>query len=310
VHTRLESQLRMMGFELQSTDLPMLLVVLIWGANFSIVKLALAEFSPLVFTALRFVVAALILLVFLWIREGSIAPAAGSWWPLIGAGIVGNTLYQVLFTLGLSMTTAANSALLVSITPALVAFLGAMIGIERLTRIVGLGIALALLGVIFVLATRGVALSFETLGGDLLVLGSACCWTLYTLSVQSIGAKMSPLRITTLTMVTGVPGLLLVGGPGLLQMNWATISLGAWGGLAYATLLALVACYVIWNSSVQVAGSNRTAVYGCLIPIVATLVAWPLLDEQPTLWQALGAALVIAGVLLTRKTSRQARSQE
>lgn len=291
---------------LAATDLGMLLVVLIWGANFAVVKTSLAEFPALAFTALRFAAAALLLALIAYAREGSLAPPRGSLRKLVGLGLVGNTFYQLLFIVGLDLTTAGNTALLISTTPVLVALLGAVLRIERITRHVGAGIALAFAGIVFVLASRGVALSLDTLGGDLLVLCSSLFWALYTLGVRSLGDGISPLRITALTMLIGTPGLLLAGGPQLARGQWLAASWTAWAGLGYSAVFALVVAYAIWNASVRAVGSSRTSVYSCLIPVVAALVSWPVLGERPTPAQGLGAALIIAGILLTRRRPKPA----
>jgi drug/metabolite transporter (DMT)-like permease len=286
---------------LPATDLAMLAVVLIWGANFSVVKLALQEIPPLAFAGLRFALAAALLWAIARWREGATPLPPGSLGKLIWVGVVGNTLYQLGFIYGLSLTTAANASLLIATTPAMVALAGALLGIERLRATTVAGIALAFCGVVLVLLARGLSFSREGVVGDLLLIGSAVCWTVYTLGVRTVGAGISPLRITSTTMLTGVPGLLLLGIPEFATVPWAAVSGGAWLGLAYSTLLALVLAYVLWNNSVRVVGSNRTAIYGCAIPLVAALVAWPALGERPTPLQGLGAALIIAGVLLTRR---------
>lgn len=288
-------------FGIPTTDLTMLLVVLIWGANFSVTKIALLELPPLAFAAIRFGIAGVLLWLILRWREGVRPLPPGAFWKLTWVGIIGNTCYQVLFTYALTITTAANGALLIATTPALVALIGALLGIEKLRRNIVLGILLAFAGVILVLLARGLAFTQAGLIGDALMLGAALCWTIYTLGVRTVAGEMSPLAITTWTMITGVPGLLLVSVPDLLRIEWAAISGLAWASLAYATILALVLSYVLWNNSVRVAGSNRTAIYGCAIPLVAALVAWPLLGEVPTALQGMGAVLIIGGVLLTRR---------
>jgi drug/metabolite transporter (DMT)-like permease len=283
------------------TDLTMILVVLIWGANFTVVKLALNDLPPLAFAALRFSGAALLLWLIMRVREGRRPLPPGSLRKLIWVGLVGNTIYQIGFTYGLKLTTAANASLLISTTPALVAGFGMLLGIERIRRTGAFGIALAITGVALILSAQGLHLGGDQLLGDLLLLGCALSWTIYTLGVRTLVTGLSPLAITTWTMVTGVPGLLLLGLPDLLRLEWAAVSAGAWAGLAYAMLLGIVVAYVLWNQSVRVAGSNRTAIYGCAIPLVATLVAWPVLGEAPTWLQGVGALLIISGVLLTRR---------
>ncbi|MFL6230241.1 MAG: DMT family transporter [Pyrinomonadaceae bacterium] len=291
-----------------ATDLGMLLVVVIWGANFAIVKASLAQIPPLAFTALRFGVASVLLLPITYAREGSVAPPRGSVWKLVGLGLVGNTIYQLLFIVGLSHTTAANSALLIATTPVLVALLGGLLGVERVTRYVALGIALAFAGITLIVAARGVTISRLTLRGDLLVFASAFCWALYTLGVRKLGGNVSPLRITALTMLTGTPGLLLAGIRQLIATNWRAVGWMGWAGLAFSSVLSLVVAYAIWNTSVRAVGSSRTAIYACATPLVAALVSWLLLGEHFVALQAVGAAFVIGGVLLTRRRSKEATS--
>lgn len=283
------------------TDLTMMLVVLIWGVNFSVVKIAMTQIAPLAFTAIRFTIASVVLLGILRLREGAIVwPEGQHFWKMVLFGIIGNTCYQICFTIGLSITTAANAALIIAMTPALIALFGAMLGVERITRSMILGIFLACSGVVFIVATHDLAFSRHTLSGDLLMLLASLCWAIYTLGVRSIDHTSSPLNITTLTMVTGTFGLVLIGIPDLLRTDWGAVSMAAWGGLGYAALLGLVVAYFLWNNSVRLVGGNRTAIYGCAIPLVAALVAWPLLGEQLTVLQGIGAVLIVTGVLLTR----------
>ena len=279
----------------------MLLVVLIWGANFSIVKLALVQIPPLAFTALRFTIASALLMLILRWREGKTSLPPGTLWKLVWLGVVGNTLYQVFFIIGLSITTAANSALLVATTPVMVALLGALTGVERLTRNVAAGVALAFTGIALVIAARGITLSRATLTGDALVFIGVIFWSIYTLGVRSLPGEISSLRVTALTLLTGTPGLIVLGKPGLFAVEWKLLGVRAWGGLAYATFLALVVAYVLWNVSIRKVGGSRTAVYTCVTPLVAALVAWPLLGERPVPLQGVGAALIVVGVLLTRR---------
>jgi drug/metabolite transporter (DMT)-like permease len=304
-HEHDEQTLRDDARGFSATDFGMLLVVVIWGANFAIVKASLAQIPPLAFTALRFGIASVLLFVVILAREGSIAPPRGSWWKLIGLGLVGNTIYQLLFITGLDETTAANSALLIATTPVLVGLLGGLLRIERVTRRVAAGIALAFTGITLVVAARGVSLSLLTLRGDLLVFASAICWALYTLGVRALGGGLSPLRITALTMLTGTPGLLLVGLPQLMRLDWRAVAFSGWAGLAYTAALSLVLAYAIWNTSVRVVGSSRTAIYACATPLVASVFSWLLLGERAYPLQGGGALLIVAGVLLTRRRAKR-----
>ncbi len=279
----------------------MLLVTLIWGANFTIMKLGLAAMPPLAYTAIRFLVACGLLWGVLKWREGSLAIPLGTFWPLVGLGLVGNTAYQIAFTLALAMSTATNCALILSTMPAVVASLGHVTGIEPTTRRMRWGIAIATIGVALVVAARGVAFSTTTVRGDLLAIVATLCWAAYTLGLRRLPKQLSPLAVTAHTTFTGTPGLALAGLPGMLATDWGAVPAVAWGSMGYASVLSLGVAYLLWNASVARVGSSRTAVYMCVTPAVAALVAWAVLGERLAPLQGGGAVLIVVGVLLTRK---------
>ncbi len=283
------------------SDLAILSVVVIWGTNYTVVKESLSAFPPLAFMALRFVLAAVAMGAVLLALEGWKPLPKATLWKLVGLGLVGNTVYQLLFVLGMSHTSAANSGMLAAVTPVLVALLGAVLGVDKLSRTVLAGLVFAVTGMVLIVSVRGPEMTAETRLGDLLILGGSMCWALYTVGIRTVGPDVSALRITALTMLTGAPGLALMGLPDILRMDAAGVAPMAWAGVVYSALVPLVLAYFLWNRMVQAVGSSRTSLYNCGIPIVAALTAWAVRGEQPTALQAAGAALIVMGVLISRR---------
>jgi drug/metabolite transporter (DMT)-like permease len=215
-------------------------------------------------------------------------------------GVVGNTLYQIAFILGLARTSATNSSLILATVPTLVAVVAGMLGLERITRRMWAGIACGTVGVVLVIATSGEEISTGTIVGDALTVLAVLCWAGYTVGLRTLPEGFTPLRVTTVTTIAGMPGLLLAGLPGLLRLEWGAVSATGWAALAYATLLSLVVAYLLWNRSVQAMGGTRTAIYMCVTPLVAVGAAVVMLGEHVRPLQGVGAALIVAGVLLTR----------
>ena len=279
----------------------MLLVVLIWGLNFTVTKLSFREFPPLAFTAVRFGLSSVCILFVLQWSEGTIRVPRGAWVPLTILGVIGNSAYQILFVLGLERTTATNSSLVLASMPALVAAIGAASGTEHLSANGKRGLILASIGVVLVVAAQGVHFSARTLSGDALTVVAVVCWAVFTVGIRRLDFPMSPLAITAWTTVLGTPVLVAAGLPDMLTMDWSATSVGGWGGIAYSGLLSLIFAYVLWNRSIRVVGSNRTAIFACVTPLVATGVAVALLGERPVPAQLFGGALVLAGVLLSQR---------
>ncbi|HEV8613172.1 MAG TPA: EamA family transporter [Gemmatimonadales bacterium] len=290
-------------------DAEMLVVTLIWGGNFSVSKFAMGQLGPLAFSGIRFTLASVLLLLIAR-RAGVMTPLPRrTFWALVGLGVVGNTIYQSAFMTGLSLTTATNSAMIIASLPVEVALLGSLLGIERATLATWIGVALGTAGVALVVSARGVHFHAGSLRGDLLVLAATVCWASYTVGVRRVGERVDPLQITAITATAGAPGLLLLGLPRLLRQDWGAVTLKSWGALAYAALLALVLAYVLYNRAVQGIGTARTALYNCITPLVAMLIAWITLGEVPTGVQLVGVALVIGGVLVSVTTSGAIREQ-
>lgn len=278
----------------------MLIVVAIWACNFIAMRFVLRELPLLVVGALRFTGAALLLLLILKLAEGGIGAPRRTWWLLILIGVVGNSIYQTLFMVGLERTTVGNTAILLATSPLQTALLGALTGIEKVTARLWTGLALAFVGAALVVGDGGFSVDPRTFWGDLASLGAGTCWAISTLGVKKLPPELSPLRVTALTMLTGVPLLVLLAWPELTTQSWTGVTPLAWGSLGYSIALSLGLAYLLWNASVAAVGPNRTAIFNCLTPLLAMVVAWPALHEVPGPVQWAGGILIVAGVLIGR----------
>ncbi len=281
-------------------DLGMVVVSFLWGANFSANKYGVVVLPPLVFAAVRFSLSTVFLwLIVQYLKPGPRLPTRTAW-VLAGLGVVGNTGYQILFMLGLVTTSAINASLLMAALPAVVAVLGRVVGVERTTPRTWVGILVATVGVAIVIAAKGVAFSAATIKGDLLVLLAVFCWAAFTVGVRWVGQGLDPIRVTAVTIYGGTPGLIVAALPTVGQVRLAEMGIGGWIALLYSSVFAIVIAYLLWSYAVQGLGGSRTAIYNCIIPLIATAVAWVVLGERPAVAQGAGAILVIMGVLISQ----------
>jgi drug/metabolite transporter (DMT)-like permease len=282
-------------------DLALVLMSAIWGLNFVVLKFTLLEIAPMAFMPLRFLLASVLILIVLAARERTLGLRREDYLKVVVVGLVGTSFYQFLFINGVALTTASNSALILSSTPAFIALINRMLGRERLDRRGWLGIALAILGIVLIVeSTNGVEWGSATLVGDLLILFGAICWSLYSVLSAPLLKVYSTLRVTALSMAFGTIPLLLIGAPALLAQDWSRVGASGWAGLAYSFTLAIVLAYIIWNAGVRRLGGARTAIYNNLTPVVASLIAAVFLNEAITPLKILGAFVIFVGLYLTR----------
>lgn len=293
----------MKSAERRPAALGLLVASVLWGANFSVMKSALEEIGPLAFNALRFPLAALALLAILRWRGRRLLPPRGDWLKVAALGLVGHVGYQLLFIVGVDLTLAGNASLLIATTPVWVVLLATTFRTERFSPLVFAGAAVALAGAA-VLIVGGDETGGGSSVGDLLVLGSAVMWALYTAFARRIIKRRGALEITAWTLWVGAPVLFLAGLPSLIETDLSRISAGAWAEVVYAGLAAVSVAYFLWYQGVRRIGQSRTAVYANLVPVVALIVAWVWLGEVPVLVQLVGAALIFAGVAVAAKAPR------
>ncbi|HID63328.1 MAG TPA: hypothetical protein EYP49_11410 [Anaerolineae bacterium] len=288
-------------------DLMLLAMSLIWGINFTVVKAALAEMTPLSFNSIRFILASTLTLLSLKLIEGNVGFARGDWWRLLGLGLIGNTCYQLLFINGIDRTTAGNSALLLATTPIFVSLIGVAFGTDQVGKLAWAGVFLSFAGILMVIVSSGKELSLarETFGGDALTLIGAVVWSLYTVLSRPMLSRYSALKLTALAMTAGTPFIVLFSIPQLLAQDWAAVSWQGWLGLLFSASIAIALGYIIWNSGVSEVGGVRTAVYSNLSPVIAAVFAWLTLGEAITAFMVVGAAMIFLGIYLTRRPTNR-----
>jgi drug/metabolite transporter (DMT)-like permease len=156
-------------------------------------------------------------------------------------------------------------------------------------------------GIAFVALTQPDALTRRaSLLGSALVLIGCICWSLFAVLIKPFANRLDGRVVTAITIVGGTLPLSLLALPAVASTGWSELSLGTWGGIVYSGLASMVIAYLFWNRGVRLLGPTRTAMFGNLQPIFALAAARVMLGERPGAWQLVGAAAIIAGVVLTR----------
>ncbi len=283
-------------------DAHLLFVALAWGVNFSIVKFALTDFHPLAFTVVRFSLAALFLFAVMLLRREPLIVERQDRFAVMKLGFVGITLYNVFFMYGLKYTTAANSALLISLSPLFGALIQTASGSERLTARAATGLCLASLGVFFIIKSHygGLGFSSSRIIGDLLTLCATITWAFYTISAKPLLEHYSAVKVTAYSMASGSLLLLPVSLPALFREPWESVSTPSWAAMAFSALVAAGAAYVLWYRGVKRLGVRRTMVYHYIMPLAAVLFAAVAFHERITILQISGGTAILAGVYLVQ----------
>jgi drug/metabolite transporter (DMT)-like permease len=299
---------------LSGLDALLVVVVLIWGTNYSVIKHAFAEVPSQPFNALRLLLASSLFQIAIQVA-GRRARTTGARVPtvfhtsqpltrrdrvdLVWLGLLGHFAYQMCFSSGVAATSVSNAALIIGATPVAIATLSAALGRERIGPLHWTGAAVSVAG-IYLIVGHAASFGGATRRGDLLVMASVACWAVYTIGAARLVARHSPLYVTGMTMTIGAMPYVVTMLPAIARVDWIALSPGTWASLVLSALLALCVSYLIWYAAVRRLGAARTAVYANGVPIVAMTVAALWLHEPMSGAKLAGAAAVLTGVFLTR----------
>jgi drug/metabolite transporter (DMT)-like permease len=286
--------------ERRLAEIAVLGVMVLWAANFIVVKTAVAVLPPVGFTFLRFSLASTTLLILLRWREGSIGLPRRDLIAICGLGALGFGVYQILWTTGLTTIAAGDSALIIASTPVLVAFLAVLARSDVLTPGKLVGGIVSFGGVALVIASgQGLSLG-GSLAGEAITLLASVCWAIYTAFGAPFLRRHSPLRTTTWATVAGTIVLAPIAASQLATVDASQLTPGVLGAILYSGFLAAGVANVIVLNGVRVVGPTRTAAYQFLVPALAVLLAFLFLSEQIRPGQVIGGLVIVAGVLITR----------
>ncbi len=286
---------------------PALAVALLWGVNVPVMKAALGHVPPFAFNALRLTLSALALGVADRLeRRGRAAPRT-PWVAVVLLGLLTSLLYQVLFVVAMTRTSASHAGFLIASGPLWTAAIGRMLGVERPHARAWAGLGVAFLGTCVVASTRSGG--GATLAGNALMLAAMVVWALATVLSRPVLETFPATRLAFLFTCVALPGHWVLGwndlfGSGAHEAGaiaaggGALARLGApgWAAVAYSGLFSTGVAYALWNKSVVRLGPARTSAFSNLVPIVALAVAWVALGERPGAVQLAGGALVLVGI--------------
>jgi drug/metabolite transporter (DMT)-like permease len=278
-----------------------LLVMLIWSANYVVVKSAVGEVPPTGFNFLRLVIGAVALLGFLRLGGGPVLLARRDMFAMAGLGAIGFSLYQFLWGTALTTTTAGDSALIIGASPAIIAVTAVALGVDRFTWNKGAGAVIALAGVALVVAS-GSGLALGQAGvGDLLTLGAAACWALYVAIGTPLFSRVRPAASAAWGIAFGALWLVPFGVADILRDPAAYLAPVPLLAVLFSGLLAVAISQVLVMRAVPSLGPIRFANYQFMLPPLAVILGAVFLGEAIRPGEVVGALVIVLGVLLARR---------
>lgn len=271
----------------------------LWALNLTVSRYILTHgFQPLAFSTARYALAALIFICIVVVAERSLRIQRRDLPMVLGAAFA-LWINQIGFVYALKTTSASVIALILAITPIVVALIGLVFGTELLPRRFWIGAALSFAGVGLVALGSGREVGGDTIG-ILLGLMTAATWAVYSVLITPLMQRYSPFRISAIVLSLSWIGIAIVGSSQTRTQDWQ-LGWPVWVLFLFATLGPLVITNVLWFRSLDRIGPSRATLATNLQPFAAALFAVVLLGERINVVQVVGGLLIAAGILAARR---------
>lgn len=285
-----------------------LLTAIVWGTSFISTKQLLTDLSPFEILFLRFAIG----YIALWILYPKRLKFT-DWKTEISiflAGLSGVTVYFLAENYALTYTYASNVSLLVSVAPLLTGVLAHFFLSDKLKKNFMIGFLVAIIGIALVSFSGTTVLKLNP-KGDLLAVGAALLWAIYSIIIQNVAGKK--INILTLTrriffygLVTMIPLMFYLDFSVTKETLLVPTNLL---NLLYLGVVSSAICYITWNKAMEILGAVVASTYIYIIPVVTVIFSFFILDEKITVYMLSGIVLVLSGLILSQEQKRQPRQR-
>jgi drug/metabolite transporter (DMT)-like permease len=281
--------------------IPILLAVVFWGTSFVATKTVLLEIKPVTVIVLRLILASTLLtIIALSTKRNFSINLKSHGWIFILAMIA--TFHLWIQVTGLQYTTASNTGWIIGTAPIFMAILGLIFFKEKVTILQLAGILVAMFGLLLLIG-KGNILNIDLIEnkGDMLVLGSAFTWGVYSMVNKKISLSYPPL-MTILYLFLMMLIIILPFNLNSETLNSViNLSLIGWISILFLGLFCSGISYVIWARALRDMESAKVGAFLYFEPFVTVLAAWFFLNEVITLIMILSGLLITAGVFIVNK---------
>ena len=275
----------------------LLIVYIVWGSTYLAIRVVVETMPPFLAAGMRFVVAGVVMMLILAIRNGPrslrVTRAELASTALIGLLLlcIGNGGVSV----GEQSVPSGLAALVVGVIPLMVLLIRRFTG-ERVPGSALIGVMVGFVGLGVLVVPGGLDGSVNAFG-MLALLVSALAWSIGSFMSRRISLPRNPLVSTAYQLLTGGLFLLLVAAPtGEWRFDATKFSAASLASLAYLVVAGSLIAYTAYTWLLQHAPISRVATYAYVNPVVAVALGFFILNEPVTLAAGIGAVLIVASV--------------
>ena len=274
--------------------------MLCWGLNIVMLKVLVQYIPPVSMQALRILIAGVVVLLFLFLTRQFKWVGKGKWKFILLAALFGVLGHHIFLALGLTLTTASNTSLILALLPLATSILAVIFLHDKLTKLRVVGLVLGLVGVMIIILFGGNSELSTVNIGDIFIFLSMAFQAVSFIFIKKATATTDSKIVTGMMLVSG--SFLLFLFSFLLERNGlsslADVPSFIWGVFFASAIIATAIGHLLFNYAIHKIGAGQTVVFNNFVPFFGLVSAAIFLGEKITIVQVLGFVVIIIAVLL------------
>lgn len=275
---------------------------MIVGSSVVAGKLVVQSFPVFLASGLRFFIASIILVPLLIKLEGIPSMSMNDFFIIFLQSLSGVFLFSVFMLYGLKLTTAIEGGMITSTTPAVVGGLAFLLLKEKLTKNIGVGILLAVLGTLAINLSgsfTAVESGSAPVLGNLLIFGAVMGEALFIILGKFVAQRVSPLTISTVVSVFGVVLFLPFSIYQASQFHFKRVSMAEWGLIFYFGIVVTVIAFILMYQGISKVPASTAGVLTGVLPISSAILSVIILGEDISIFHLIGGGFILLAIYLT-----------
>lgn len=278
-----------------------LLLMLLWGSNYSLLKAVLTQIGPGALVFMRYLITPACAVALLLWRYGLHWPRLEprDWIGLLGLAALGHVAHVNVMMQAMHLSTPFSSALMSALGPMFTLLLVRLLHSQHFSRTQVVGVALALAGVLVFLADKLALMRTQGLG-DLLLLLATLLFSAHTVAATRLLSRHGVTVVMAYSTLLAMVPMLAINAPQAMLIQWGSLPAVIWWALLWSLAVASFAGWLAWGWLNDHIGVPRSAPLLYLLPPVAGLISWMTLGEAFSSLKIVGAVMAGIGVAATQ----------
>lgn len=280
----------------------MFFIVILWGLSFLSIKVTVEVLEPMTLAFSRFTIASILLLALLKLIEPGTKLQKRDIPMMAISGFVGITIYFFFENTGVKLTTASTASIIIGTIPMLTVAADYIFCGNKINFAKALGIILAFSGVYLIVSDSSQpGFSSGSFLGNLLMLGAAVSWVIYSLATRPLSARYSLLAITTYQTLLGTIGIF----PFVFteEVKWNLVDVFIIANVVFLGVFCSAVGYYSYVYAIEKLGVTVSALFINLVPLVTVISSYFILGEKITSTQMIGGGIILFAVYLADMNS-------